>query len=62
MKQNEQILTALLQGKKLTTYTGFLEFGCTKLGTRIHEFRKLGFTIHDKRSTKNGKSFLTWFM
>jgi hypothetical protein len=54
--QEEQILQALLAGRKLTPIDALNEFSCFRLGARIWSLKKRGFDIHTEDfKTPTGK-------
>jgi len=56
MTQEEQILNALLAGRKLTPIDALNEFGCMRLGGRVYDLKKRGFDIQTEDfKTPSGK-------
>lgn len=54
--QNAVILMFLLKGRYVTPIDALKSCGCFRLSARIHELRKIGFTIKsDRIKTKDGK-------
>lgn len=43
--QKQAILAALQDGRSLTPIEALAEFGCFRLGARIHELREEGYAI-----------------
>ena len=43
--QCTQILTALINGKRITPIEALYQFGCMRLASRISELKKLGWNI-----------------
>jgi hypothetical protein len=46
MTQMHDVLAALKQGRSLTPLEALREFGCFRLGARVHELREAGWPIH----------------
>ena len=57
MSQADQILNHLKQNKTLTPFQALAEFGCMRLGSRIHDLRSQGHAIATKMIKSNGKRF-----
>lgn len=62
MSQTDKILNALESGKKLTPIDALEDFGCFRLGARIHELKKEGYPIKTELTKENGKYFATYSM
>ena len=58
MSQTDQILEALMRGKKITPLDALAEFGCLRLASRIGELKEQGYKIKKKTvKSANGKRF-----
>ncbi len=54
--QSIEILRALQAGQKLTPIEALNRFGCFRLGARIYDLKKQGFSIKSKMvETRDGK-------
>jgi beta-xylosidase len=63
MSKRTQILTALLNGEKLTSLTIADKFRTTRGQARISELKKNGFPIQSKtEKTKKGNFYNVWFI
>lgn len=49
MSQRTAILNALRAGRKLTPVEALRDFGCFRLGARIHELKQAGHDIRSRR-------------
>tara|TARA_R100001460_G_scaffold101327_1_gene145224 strand:+ start:190 stop:387 length:198 start_codon:yes stop_codon:yes gene_type:complete len=57
MSQNNQILSYLEKGKKITPIDALNKFGCFRLSARILDLRQKGHNIITENITKDGKTF-----
>ena len=57
LTQNQQILSYLKSGKKLTPKDALKKFGCFRLSARIFNLREQGNAIITKNVTRKGKTF-----
>lgn len=46
--QSEKILTHMLRGNRISPIVALEEFGCMRLGARIHEIKAMGFEVQDE--------------
>jgi len=54
--QNNQILRALRQGRKITPLDALYDFGCMRLSSRIYDIKRMGYTVHTELvQLSNGK-------
>lgn len=56
--QTGEVLRYLIEHGKITTYEAYQKFGCTRLPSRIYEYRKRGYDIESrskKVKTRYGK-------
>jgi hypothetical protein len=61
--QAEQILAALERGLSLTPLDALSQFGCMRLGARVHELRRAGVPIEDEMiDPGNGKHVKRYFL
>ena len=60
--QNKDILEALQAGRSLTPIDALNEFGCFRLGARIHDLRGSGHNIIPTTIHENGKTFARYSM
>lgn len=51
VSQNQLVLEYLLQGNTLTRAEAYEKWGITELNTRIHDLRKMGYTIMTQNVT-----------
>lgn len=58
--QNEQILTYLSNGKRITPIQALNKFGCFRLAARISNLREQGHKIKTETLTQNGKTFASY--
>ena len=57
MTQNQQILAALRDGKRISPLSALQDYDCMRLAARIYDLRDQGWDI-ESVSTTNGKA--TW--
>ena len=59
MTQTEAILSHLQSGKPITPLEALDEYGCFRLGARIHELKKDGYSIESEIVTdqRTGKHY-----
>ena len=64
MTQAEAILSHLQSGKPITPIEALNEFGCFRLGARIHELRQDGYSIESEIVTdqRTGKHYARYSM
>ena len=56
--QNQQIIKALMSGREITPLDALAEFGCFRLGARIHDLKNQGYEIRTEMvKGENGKRF-----
>ena len=56
--QNRKIAEHLMAGKSITPVEALNNYGCFRLGARIHDLKnKQGFNIETKTVESNGKRF-----
>lgn len=55
MTQNQTILNALQEGKKISPLSALQDYGCMRLAARIYELRRDGHDITSIQTT-NGKA------
>ena len=61
--QNTQIITALINGKRITPLDALDWFGCFRLSARISELKEVGWKIEKETVTlKNGKRIARYYM
>ncbi len=61
--QNQKILAALKNGRKLTPIDALNDFGCFRLGGRIYDLKKDGVPIEDEwYETPTGKRVKRYFI
>lgn len=49
--QGKMILSAMLNGERLTQLEAYVRFGCTRLGARIYDLTNQGYRIERKMIT-----------
>lgn len=57
VSQNEQILAYLKTGHSLTPLEALRNFGCFRLGARIHNLKAQGYAIKTETVFAGGKRF-----
>ena len=57
LTQNQQILSYLKSGKKLTPKDALKKLGCFRLSSRVFDLRRNGHAIITDYVTRNGKTF-----
>lgn len=57
ISQNEQIRRHLEAGKTITPLDALREYGCLRLGARIHNLKSTGMIIYSRLVNCNGKRF-----
>lgn len=58
--QNDRILRYLEKGKAITPIQALNKFGCFRLGARIYDLKRKGFTIDSETVESNGKKFASY--
>ena len=58
--QTTQILNALKKGAKITPIDALNQFGCFRLGARIHDLKAAGHNIITESVLKDGKRFASY--
>ena len=62
MSQNELILKDLKQGKTVTPLTALKQHGIMRLGARIYDLSRKGYSIDSKTIRRNGKRYSGYFL
>jgi hypothetical protein len=63
MNQNQQILNHLRNGKSITPLEALNEYGCLRLGARIHDLKRAGHNIASESvELPNGKRVASYRM
>jgi hypothetical protein len=62
MSQNDEILTQLKSGNRITPLGALKKWGCLRLGARIHDLRSLGHQIETSIVTRKGKRYAEYWM
>lgn len=57
LSQNQQIRQHLEAGKSITPIEALNQFGCLRLGARIHNLKKMGLAITSRIIEQGGKHF-----
>ena len=61
--QNTQIITALINGKRITPLDALDWYGCFRLASRISELKKLGWNIEKETVLlSSGKRIARYYM
>lgn len=60
--QNQQILTHLQQGQKITSWGAINRYGITRLAARISDLKDLGHDIQGQMQEVNGKKFKVYWL
>lgn len=55
--QLEMILADLKKGFKITPLQALTDYGCFRLGARIHDLKRQGYQIDTEMKTIQGKRF-----
>jgi len=58
--QNEQILTDLKKGKKITSLGAFIKYDCLRLAARIYDLSHQGHKIKTTMISEGGKRFASY--
>ena len=51
MKQTDKLLDYMQRYSTITTMQAFMDLGCTRLASRIHDLRRAGYAIDAKTVT-----------
>lgn len=62
MSQEQQILEHLKAGHALTPIEALQQFGCFRLGARIHDLKQRGYAIDCEKVEQGGKRFARYSM
>jgi hypothetical protein len=63
MNQKQQILNHLRNGKSITPLEALNEYGCLRLGARIHDLKRAGHNIASESvELSNGKRVASYRM
>lgn len=61
--QNAKIRAWLLEGKEITSWDAIMNFGCTRLASRIYDLREQGMDIKVKRRpTAKGGTVAVYYL
>ena len=60
--QNYKVLHHMEKYGGITSYEAFVEYGITRLASRICELRKMGVPIGDDVMLKNGKHWKRYYL
>ena len=60
--QRKRILKFLQEHGSITPMDALNEIGCFRLGARIHELRKDGYSIRTEMERKNDKHYARYFL
>ena len=62
LSQENQILSVLLKGRKITPIEALNKFNSFRLGARIYNLRKRGYDIKMNLVERNGKRFAQYYL